>query len=478
MQKAKDNHTVLKASVVYIIVSLINKGIGIITVPIFTRLLTVEEMGTVTTWISWMTMLLPITSLSLASGSMYIAMNEYKGNERQKYQSSVLSLATISSVLCLIVYLIFSDFFNSYLTLSTPLMVFMFAYLMFSPSLEMWLIQQRYVYNVKGMAIVTLVSNISASAFSVLLILLLKHSGLDLGEIRLYSTYTVLLLFGLFFFIYILVNGKVFYSKKYWSFGLKISVPLMVHTLAKNILDVSDRSMISLYCGKGDAGIYGTIYSISALSLVIWSSINNAFVPYLYEKLENNKKEDINEICKITYIIIIVYAAVCIGLTAIAPEIIQILTTDEYFSAVYIIPPIATGIYLTCIYNIFANVILFHKKSVGVMVATVIASIINIVLNAIFIPMFGYVAASYTTLIAFVVLSVFQGIVMKIVHKEKLYDMKLIILITCVVVLICLSFNLVYNSIIIRYSMIIILFVVMFIFRKKLIKIFKKIKSR
>lgn len=478
MQKAKDNHTVLKASVVYIIVSLINKGIGIITVPIFTRLLTVEEMGTVTTWISWMTMLLPITSLSLASGSMYIAMNEYKGNERQKYQSSVLSLATISSVLCLIVYLIFSDFFNSYLTLSTPLMVFMFAYLMFSPSLEMWLIQQRYVYNVKGMAIVTLVSNISASAFSVLLILLLKHSGLDLGEIRLYSTYTVLLLFGLFFFIYILVNGKVFYSKKYWSFGLKISVPLMVHTLAKNILDVSDRSMISLYCGKGDAGIYGTIYSISALSLVIWSSINNAFVPYLYEKLENNKKEDINEICKITYIIIIVYAAVCIGLTAIAPEIIQILTTDEYFSAVYIIPPIATGIYLTCIYNIFANVILFHKKSVGVMVATVIASIINIVLNAIFIPMFGYVAASYTTLIAFVVLSVFQGIVMKIVHKEKLYDMKLIILITSVVVLICLSFNLVYNSIIIRYSMIIILFVVMFIFRKKLIKIFKKIKSR
>ena len=357
-------------------------------------------------------------------------------------------------------------------------MVFMFAYLMFSPSLEMWLIQQRYVYNVKGMAIVTLVSNISASAFSVLLILLLKHSGLDLGEIRLYSTYTVLLLFGLFFFIYILVKGKVFYSKKYWSFGLKISVPLMVHTLAKNILDVSDRSMISLYCGKGDAGIYGTIYSISALSLVIWSSINNAFVPYLYEKLENNKKEDINEICKITYIIIIVYAAVCIALTAIAPEIIQILTTDEYFSAVYIIPPIATGIYLTCIYNIFANVILFHKKSVGVMVATVIASIINIVLNAIFIPMFGYVAASYTTLIAFVVLSVFQGIVMKIVHKEKLYDMKLIILITCVVVLICLSFNLVYNSIIIRYSMIIILFVVMFIFRKKLIKIFKKIKSR
>ena len=419
MQKAKDNHTVLKASVVYIIVSLINKGIGIITVPIFTRLLTVEEMGTVTTWISWMTMLLPITSLSLASGSMYIAMNEYKGNERQKYQSSVLSLATISSVLCLIVYLIFSDFFNSYLTLSTPLMVFMFAYLMFSPSLEMWLIQQRYVYNVKGMAIVTLVSNISASAFSVLLILLLKHSGLDLGEIRLYSTYTVLLLFGLFFFIYILVKGKVFYSKKYWSFGLKISVPLMVHTLAKNILDVSDRSMISLYCGKADAGIYGTIYSISALSLVIWSSINNAFVPYLYEKLENNKKEDINEICKITYIIIIVYAAVCIGLTAIAPEIIQILTTDEYFSAVYIIPPIATGIYLTCIYNIFANVILFHKKSVGVMVATVIASIINIVLNAIFIPMFGYVAASYTTLIAFVVLSVFQGIVMKIVNKEK-----------------------------------------------------------
>ena len=185
--KQKEDSKVLKTSIIYIIVSFINKGIGIITVPIFTRLLTADEMGTVTTWISWMTILMPITCLSLTSASFYIAMNEYS-NRRDEYQSSVLSLSTISCAICILIYVIFRNWFNKLFTLTTPQMIFMFIYLMFVPGFDMWMLKQRYEYSVKKMAIISLVSNLSASILAVVLVLLLRKGSYNLGNVRIYAT--------------------------------------------------------------------------------------------------------------------------------------------------------------------------------------------------------------------------------------------------------------------------------------------------
>lgn len=474
---SKNESKVLKTSIIYIFVSLLNKGIGIITIPIFTRILSASEMGTVTTWISWMTILTPITTMSLVSGSIYIAMNEYP-DQRDEYQSSILVLSSISSLVCLIIYCIFNTFLNQLFTLTTPLMIFMLVYLFFAPALDMWLLRQRYEYSTKKMTIVTLLSNFSASIIAVVFVLVYRSSLYDLGELRIYCTYTVTGMFGVFFYFSILRKGKVYYNKAFWRFGIKISIPLIFHTLAKNILDVSDRSMISIYCGKEKVGIYGTVYLISNLSLIVWTAINNAFVPYLYEKLEKSRKKDIKDIRKISYLMILFYGIVCIGLTAVAPEVIKILATEEYYDAMYLIPPIAAGIFLTCVYNLFANVILFHKKSVGVMCGTIIAAVINVGLNAVFIPRYGYVAAAYTTLLAFIVLAISQGIIMNIINPQKLYNIKAIFLTSFLVVMICIAFNLVYKNTIIRYSMIFTLVVLIFLFRKNIIILLKQLNSK
>lgn len=475
--EASGNSKVLKASIVYVLVSLINKGIGIITVPVFTRLLSTAEMGVTTTWISWMTILLPITTLSLVTASLYIAFKEYP-DKRDSYQSSVLVLSTLSTFIFLVIYLIFHDILNKVFTLSTDLMVFMFLYLIFSPALDMWMLRQRYEYKTKQMAIVTLISNIMASFVAVNLVLFFKESNYNLGTLRVYGTYAVTGLFGVVFYYKILKDGRVLFDREFWKFGLKISVPLIFHTLAKNLLDISDRSMISIFNGKDAVGIYGTIYSISTLSLIVWTAINNAFIPYLYDKLERNEKKGIADVKQISYIMIIIYGGACIILTAIAPEIVKLLTTDAYYEAVHIMPPVAAGIFLTCVYNLFANVILFHKKSVGVMVATMIAAVTNIVLNAIFIPKFGYIAAAYTTLVAYIILSIFQGGVMKRVHKDSLYNMSLISIISVIVVLSCLVFNILYSMTAIRYAIIIIFIVVGAINYKKTIGVLNMLKSK
>ena len=55
----------VKASFVYTISSLLSKGLAIITVPIFTRLMSTEQMGVVNLYNSWNSMIGAFATLSL-----------------------------------------------------------------------------------------------------------------------------------------------------------------------------------------------------------------------------------------------------------------------------------------------------------------------------------------------------------------------------------------------------------------------------
>ena len=67
----------LKASVMYTIAGLLTKGLSFITMPIFTRLLSVEQIGMIANFTSWQSILLTITTLSLGTGAFNVAMVEF-----------------------------------------------------------------------------------------------------------------------------------------------------------------------------------------------------------------------------------------------------------------------------------------------------------------------------------------------------------------------------------------------------------------
>ena len=170
-------------------------------------------MGMVTTWISWMTILLPITSLSLSSGSFYIAMNDFK-KERDKYLSSSLFLIFILTLFIFFIYVVFNDFFNRLFTLSTVDISFMFFYLMFSPAFDFWILRKRYEYKLREMTIVSIVVNTVASLIAVLLVIITQNKGLDLGRVRVISTYSFLSCVGIFFFFNLIKKGGTLFDKK------------------------------------------------------------------------------------------------------------------------------------------------------------------------------------------------------------------------------------------------------------------------
>ena len=112
---------------------------------------------------------------------------------------------------------------------------------------------------------------------------------------------------------------------------------------------------------------------------------------------------------------------------ALAPEAILIMGGKAYLSGIYCVPPIVLGVICQYIYTHYVNIEMHLKKTKYVSIGTIIAALLNIILNILFVPKYGYVAASYTTLISYIVL---MGIHYFITHKilaVKIYDDKYMI---------------------------------------------------
>ena len=456
-----------KSSVFFILASLITKGLNIISTPFFTRTMSTAEIGVVTTFGTYSSIIGTIIGLGLTSGAFSVAMKEYP-DRRDAYTSSVMTLSVIAAAAAFIPFVLFRDGIGSLMDIEPGLVILMAGGFVLNPVLTFWLSRERYEYRYKGPFWISVLSSVLAVAVSMAGVLICKdRPGSDLPFVRILTSSCVIYLFDIGIMIHLARRGRTYVNKTYWKFSLVTGLPLVVHALAKNLFDSSDRIMILKFEGESAVGIYGTLYSFSTLSLIVWYAINASLVPFLFEKIE---KQDHVKIKKVTNLILAAYAFVCFILMICAPEIIKLLTTDEYLEAVNMIPPTAAGIFFTSLYSMYSTVALYYKKPKYIMISTLAATAFNIITNAIFIRQFGYIAASYTTLASFIVLSVMQYFAMRKVHgADDIYDEKVFLLLSAVIILFVVVCNFLYPLTVLRY-VILAAMIVFGIFKRKLLK--------
>ena len=111
------------------------------------------------------------------------------------------------------------------------------------------------------------------------------------------------------------------------------------------------------------------------------------------------------------------------------------------------------------------------------MVASVTAAVTNIVLNYVCIRRFGFVAAGYTTMASNRLLTTMHYFNMRHIEKEKIYDMKKIMIGVVLVTAGCLACNLLYGlSSIYRYVLIVIALAVLLSQGKRVVAAINRMK--
>ena len=94
----------------------------------------------------------------------------------------------------------------------------------------------------------------------------------------------------------------------------------------------------------------------------------------------------------------------------IAPELVRILGSQKYVDAIPAVTPILGAGFFAMAYNIPSTVEYYYGKTSFIAVGTVLAAVLNVATNAIFIPQYGYLAAAYTTLGSYMVYFIFHCI--------------------------------------------------------------------
>lgn len=461
-----------KSSIAYTFSSFISKSISILSIMFFTKYLTTAEIGTASIFLTWQQIIAIICNLSLSGSAFNVGLAEFS-KERDKFTFSMLVLSTLSTFAFFIIYLILHTCSADFGNIPFTLMIIMFIGFIFNPALDFWLARQRYEYKYKMSALVAILSSVISVGVSIIMVIIFKNHSIvmNYGYLKVGTSAIIIIVFGLFFYLFYAYKSSWKICLKYWKFILPICLPLIIHGLSKYILDASDKLMIGYFYSDAEVGIYSTLYTISSTALILWTAINGSLIPFMYENLKNNN--GINKIKKIVTPVIFFFGVFTIAFCLVAPEVLKILTTDEFFDANKILPPVISSIFLTSIYGIYGNVISYMKKTYYIMIATLSSAILNVILNYFLIPSIGYEVASYTTLISFVFLAFLMYLFSKLSLNKNICNPFFVLIYSLFVLTICLLSYFLYDYIQIRYSIIFIFVLFSVVFRKRIINLFK-----
>lgn len=466
IQKWKSLSPVAKTSLALVIAKFFQKGLAFITSPIFTRIMPSSEYGIISTFTSWQSVLYIIATLNMSSGVFNNGMVDYK-DDRESFISSILGLANLCTLFFMIVYLVFQKRLNALLELPQILIWIMIAYFFVTPAYNYWMGKQRFEYKYKAVLFLSIASSLIPSVLAVVFVLIAPDSYKAIAKVS--ATEVSAILIGLVFYFYTISKAKI--STTYWKYALEINLPLIPHYLSMYVLSSSDRIMITKLVNTSATAIYSVAYTTASVVLVFWNSVDSAYAPWIYQRMSEKKYAAIQ---KRGEEVILLFALCAILITLFAPELIMVLGPSEYYSGMYAIPPVVAGVFFTAVFTLYMRIELYLKRSKTIMVATVLAAAVNILLNAVCIPTFGYVGAAYTTLICYVLLAVFHAINLNRLGYGHVYNNKHIFGISAIVCIFIVSLSLTYSHTVLRYMLIAVMAVVLFINRDKFVSLVKK----
>ena len=462
----------VKASFWFLICAFLQKGISLITTPIFTRLMSTAEYGKYNVFNSWLTIITVFVSLNLYYGVYIQGLVKFE-DKKKEYTSALQGLCLTSVCVWTVIYLIFHDFWNRLFSLTTVQMTAMILMIWASSVFRFWAAQQRVELKYIKLVTITIIVSIAKPLIGIFCVVFAEDKvtarilGLAAVEV---VAYTAL-------FFKHMTEGKVFFSKKIWKYALCFNLPLIPHYLSQSVLSGADRIMIEKMTGEAEAGIYSLAYSVSLIMILFNTALIQTVEPWMYKKIKEKKYEEIGKIIYPSFIII---ALVNILLMMFAPEIVGIFAPKAYYDAIWVIPPVSMSVFFMFTYTFFSVFEFYYEKTGLITLATMAGAALNIILNYIFIGIFGYYAAGYTTLLCYMVYSVMHFIIMKWIFKKYIkkqcpYSTRMLFIITLVFMGTGFIFLFTYYNRIIRYILIAVLFIVLFIIRNKLINITKNI---
>ena len=179
------------------------------------------------------------------------------------------------------------------------------------------------------------------------------------------------------------------------SFGL----PRVPHGFAQQVIAVGDKFVLSFFVPLSDIGLYAMGVSVGLIQKVFLTAFEYAWAPFYYATVREPGAQRI--FSAVTTYGVAILALMSAGLSAIAADLLQVVTHGQYTAAAPVVAWTSLGVFFQGVYLMTSIGLNITRRTTYYPVATATAAAVNIGLNVLLIPRLGIMGAAYANGIAY-----------------------------------------------------------------------------
>ncbi|ALM76386.1 flippase [Thermococcus barophilus] len=257
------------------------------------------------------------------------------------------------------------------------------------------------------------------------LILVLSLAALNLSFTSIFWIYVLaqsVMFFVLFFEVFRvrIFEIKLYLDRKIGKELVKFSIPLMLTGIAGFVMTWTDTLMLGYYKGSDVVGLYNAATPLARLLPVFLSSsafLYPAMVSPLYVQGEI---EEMKRVYQVLTKWVFLLTLPIFSLMFLFPEtVINFFFGAKYFPAASALQILALGFMFHTFLGLNGLSLIVIKESRFVMYSTVISAVINVVLNALLIPLYGIEGAATATAVSYFVTNVLNSL--RLYQRTKIH---------------------------------------------------------
>jgi O-antigen/teichoic acid export membrane protein len=181
--------------------------------------------------------------------------------------------------------------------------------------------------------------------------------------------------------------------------ALAFGLPRVPHGFAQQVIAVGDKFILTKFVSIADLGVYAMGVSVGLIQKVFLAAFEYAWAPFYYATVREPEAQRV--FSAVTTYGVAALALMTAGLSAIAEDLLDIVTHGQYTAAAGVVAWTSIGVFFQGIYLMTSIGLNITSRTKYYPVATAIAAAINIGLNFALIPRYGIMGAAYANGLAY-----------------------------------------------------------------------------
>jgi len=381
------------------ITQLFNAISGFIILPIITKVLGAENYGIWTQLTVTLALLSPFVLAGFPYSIVRFLPSEKDKKNIQDIVWSTFAIVFFASLIILLFFIYFATSISLFFGCDKILVQILPIIIIFSCLNQIFLSTLRALQKIGLYCFFTILGSLGESLLIILSIFLTWKL---LGAIFAVLIIQIIIftLIGTLIIKKIGIKLPKFYRiKEYLSFSL----PTLLSDASYWIVQASDKYFIGFFLGTLFVGYYAPAYILGCSLILFASPLNLALPAPLSKYYDENEIDKVKNYLKysLKYFLAIIIPAT-FGISVLSKPLLSIISTPEIANNSYfIVPFVATSMILCGCYDALAQIINLKKKTKITGIIWLLAALINVALNFIFVPLFGILGAAITTLLAY-----------------------------------------------------------------------------